>query len=72
MAVDPRFALKQFQAALEKHLEATYSRRGPEDLSVDQAYEQLEEAFLNYQEAFGDAFQDDLPFDLPDYDDGLN
>lgn len=72
MAVDPRFALKQFQAALEKHLEASISRRGPEDLSVEQAYDQLVEAFLNYQEAFDEAFQDDLPFDLPEYSEEAN
>jgi hypothetical protein len=63
MSQDPRFALKQFIAALEKHFEAVAARRGPEDLSVDQAYFQLEDAFLNYQEALGEAFEEDLPFD---------
>jgi len=64
MATDAREELKRFTAALEKHLEATIVRRGTEDASVQQAYEQLEEAFLDYQEAFGNAYQDDLPFDL--------
>ncbi|MEY2915546.1 MAG: hypothetical protein RL530_783 [Actinomycetota bacterium] len=68
MALEPRFALKQLTAALEKHFEAVAARRGPEDLSVDQAYFQLEDAFLNYQEALGEAFEEDLPFDLPEQD----
>lgn len=64
MAQEPRFALKQFIAAVEKHFEAVAARRGPEDLSVDQAFFQLEDAFLNYQEAMGEAFEEDLPFDI--------
>jgi hypothetical protein len=64
MAQDSRFALKQFTAALEKHFEAVAARRGPEDLSVDQAFFQLEDAFLNYQEAMAEEFEEDLPFDL--------
>jgi len=64
MAQEPRFALKQFIAAVEKHFEAVSARRGPEDLSVDQAFFQLEDAFLNYQEAMGEAFEEDLPFDI--------
>ena len=68
MALEPRFALKQLTAALEKHFEAVAARRGPEDVSVDQAYFQLEDAFLNYQEALSEAFEEDLPFDLPEQD----
>ena len=69
MAQDPRFALKQFIAALEKHFEAAAGKRGPEDLSVDQAYFQLEDAFMNYQEAMGEGFEEDLPFDLVEGED---
>jgi len=68
MAQEPRFALKQFIAALEKHYESVAAKRGPEDLSVDQSFFQLEDAFLNYQEALGEAFEEDLPFDLPEGD----
>lgn len=64
MAQDPRFALKQLIAALEKHYEAVAARRGPEDSSVEQAYFQLSEAFMDYQEAFEDSFDDVLPFDI--------
>jgi len=69
MAQDPRFALKQFIASLEKHFEAVSARRGPEDLAVDQSYYQLEDAFLNYQEALGEAFEEDLPFDTNEEED---
>jgi len=64
MAQEPRFALKQFIASVEKHFEAVVARRGPEDLSVDQAFFQLEDAFLNYQEALGETYEEDLPFDI--------
>jgi hypothetical protein len=66
MAQDPRFALKQFIAALEKHFEAVASARGPEDSSVEQAYSQLGDAFLNYQEAFEETYEDALPLEYFD------
>ena len=68
MAQDPRFALKQFIASLEKHFEAAAAKRGPEDLSVEQAYFQVEDSFLGYQEALEEAFNEYLPFDLPEDD----
>lgn len=61
MALEPRHALQQLTAALEKHLEAVISRRGPEDSSVEQAYFQVEEAFLNYEEALDEHYQELLP-----------
>jgi len=48
MAQDPRFALQQFIASLERHFEAVSARRGEDDPAVEQAYYQLEDAFLNY------------------------
>ena len=51
MANDPRNALTQLIASFEKHFEAASSKRGEEDSSVEQAYYQLEDAFLNYEEA---------------------
>jgi len=68
MAQDPRFALKQFIAALEKHHEAVAARRGPEDSSVEQAYYQLSEAFMDYQESFEETYDDLLPFDIAEED----
>jgi hypothetical protein len=61
MALEPRYALQQLTAALEKHLEAVISRRGPEDSSVEQAYFQLEEAFSHYEDALDDQYQELLP-----------
>jgi hypothetical protein len=62
MAQDPRMALRQFIASLEKHFEAVATRRGPEDPSVEQAYFQLEDSFLNYEESLEEAFDEYLPF----------
>jgi hypothetical protein len=68
MAQDPRFALKQFIASLEKHFEASVAKRGADDSSVEQAYFQLEDAFLGYQEALEETYNEYLPFDLPEED----
>ena len=64
MALEPRLALQQLVAALEKHLEAVVARRGPEDSSVEQAYFQVEDAFLNYEEALSENFEEFLPIEL--------
>jgi hypothetical protein len=68
MATDPRNALSQLIAALEKHFEAASSKRGEEDSSVEQAYYQLEDAFLNYEEAISSELGEFLPFSLADDD----
>lgn len=68
MATDPRNALSQLIAALEKHYEAVGSKRGDEDSSVEQAYYQLEDAFLNYEEALGTTHGEYLPFSLAEDD----
>ena len=69
MAQDTRMALRQFIAALEKHFESVATRRSPEDPSVQTAYLQLEDAFLNYEEMLGENFEEYLPFELAE-DDG--
>ncbi|MFM6980974.1 MAG: hypothetical protein ACKOWE_06190 [Micrococcales bacterium] len=61
MALEPRFALQQLVAALEKHLEAVISRRGPEDSSVEQAYFQVADAFSAYEESLDEHYQEILP-----------
>jgi hypothetical protein len=66
MAHEPRYALQQLIAALEKHLEASAAKRGPEDLSVEQAYFQVEDAFLSYEEALEESYGEYLPFELPE------
>jgi hypothetical protein len=68
MATDPRFALQQFIASLERHFEAVSARRGEEDPAVEQAYYQLEDAFLNYEEAMGESFEEYLPISLAEED----
>ena len=68
MATEPRFALQQFIASLERHFEAVSARRGEEDPSVEQAYYQLEDAFLNYEEALGESFEEYLPISLAEED----
>lgn len=64
MAQDARLALRQFIAALERHFEAVATRRNNEDPAVEQAYFQLEDAFLNYEEALGESFEEYLPIAL--------
>ena len=64
MAQDPRLALQQFIAALERHFEAMTSRHGSDDPAVSQTYFQLEDAFLNYEEAVEEKFEELLPFEL--------
>ncbi len=64
MAQDTRMALRQFIAAIERHFEAVSTRRSPEDPSVQTAYLQLEDAFLNYEELLSENFEEYLPFEL--------
>jgi hypothetical protein len=68
MAADPRMALSKFTGALERHFEAVSNRRGTEDPNVEAAYEQLLEAFLDYEEMLGDKYDEFLPFVQDDFD----
>ena len=68
MAQDARIALQQFLASLERHFEAISSRRGAEDPAVEQAYFQVEDAFLNYEEALSEKFEEYLPLSLAEDD----
>jgi hypothetical protein len=68
MAQDARIALQQFIASLERHFEAISSRRGAEDPAVEQAYFQVEDAFLNYEEALSEKFEEYLPLSLAEDD----
>lgn len=68
MATDPRNALSKLIASLEKHFEAVTAKRGDEDSSVEQSYYQLEDAFLNYEEALGTEYGEYLPFTLAEDD----
>jgi hypothetical protein len=66
MAQEPRIALQQFIAALERHFEAVSSKHGSADPAVSQTYYKLEDAFLDYEESLGEKFEEILPFELAD------
>jgi hypothetical protein len=66
MATDPRLALQQFIAALERHFEAMSGKRSEDDPAVLHAYEVLKEAFLDYEEAVDEKYEEWLPFELAD------
>jgi pyruvate/2-oxoacid:ferredoxin oxidoreductase alpha subunit len=55
MTVDPRAALEQLIAALERHLEAASQSRDPDHPSVVSAAQDLAEAFDDYDEALYEA-----------------
>ena len=56
--------MAQLIGALERHLEAIVTRRMPQDPQVEQAYEQLEDAFLSYEEALSTTYDEYLPIEL--------
>lgn len=66
MAKEPRIALQQLIAALERHFEAMASKHREDDPAVDHAYEVLKDAFLDYEEAVDEKFEEWLPFELAD------
>ncbi|MFC5379645.1 DNA primase [Aquipuribacter nitratireducens] len=69
MSSDARAALDQFVAALQRHFEAAASRRSELDPTVVAAYDELAAAFVAYDDALFDAFDEVTPFDLTDEDD---
>ena len=71
MSADPRAALNQLVAALERHLEASSTKHGEDDPSVVAAYEDLADAFEAYDGALYDAYGEMTPLDIyTDDDDG--
>ena len=69
MASDPRAALDRFVSALQRHFEAASARRSELDPTVVGAYDELAAAFVAYDDALFDAFDEVTPFDLTDEDD---
>lgn len=63
---DPRPALNQLIAALERHLEASAQRRGEDDPTVVAAYEDLADAFEAYDDALHDATGEMTPLVVVD------
>jgi hypothetical protein len=69
MSADPRAALNQLVAALERHLEASSTKHGEDDPSVVAAYEDLADAFEAYDGALYDAYGEMTPLDIYTDDD---
>jgi hypothetical protein len=69
MSADPRAALNQLVAALERHLEASSTKHGEDDPSVVAAYEDLADAFEAYDGALYDAYREMTPLDIYTEDD---
>ncbi len=69
VSVDPRAALERLVLALERHLEASSARRGEDDPHVIAAYEDLADAFEDYDGALYEAYGEMTPLDIYTGDD---
>ena len=70
MNADPRAALANLTASLERHLEASASRRGENDPTVVAAYQAVAEAFDLYDDALLEAYGEVTPLEIYSGDDG--
>lgn len=61
---DPRAALSTLVGALERHLEASASRRGENDPTVIAAYQDLADAFDAYDDALLDTYGEVTPLEV--------
>ncbi len=64
MTVDPRAALANLTASLERHLEASASRRGENDPTVVAAYQDVADAFERYDDALLEAYGEVTPLEI--------
>lgn len=64
-----RGAARAFISALERHLLVVEHRTGEADPKVAAAFNELQTAFLDYEDALYDAYDEVLPFDIDDEDD---
>ncbi len=69
MTAEPRAALARLVTAFERHLEVSSTRRGDDDPMVIAAYEDLADAFEDYDGALYDAYGEMTPLDLYTGDD---
>jgi hypothetical protein len=69
MTADPRGALANLMTAFERHLEASASKRGEDDPTVIAAYDDLADAFAEYDDALLQAYGEMTPLDIYDGDD---
>jgi hypothetical protein len=64
MNADPRAALATLTASLERHLEASASRRGENDPTVVAAYQAVADAFDLYDDALLEAYGEVTPLEI--------
>ena len=64
MHQEPQVALQKLIGALERHIDAILTQREGEDPGIQQAYIQVEDAFLGYEEALSASFDEFLPIEL--------
>ena len=64
MTADPRAALANLAATLERHLEASAQRRGENDPTVVAAYQDVAEAFEQYDDALLEAYGEVTPLEI--------
>jgi hypothetical protein len=69
MNADPRAALANLTASLERHLEASASRRGENDPTVVDAYQAVADAFDLYDDALLEAYGEVTPLEIYSGDD---
>ena len=69
MTADPRGALANLMTAFERHLEASASKRGEDDPTVIAAYDDLADAFAEYDDALLQAYGEMTPLDVYDGED---
>jgi len=63
MHEDPAVALQRLVSALERHLDVAATKREGNDEALNNAYDQLEDAFLGYEEALQQTYGEYLPFE---------
>jgi hypothetical protein len=64
MNADPRAALASLTVSLERHLEASASRRGENDPTVVAAYQAVADAFELYDDALLEAYGEVTPLEI--------
>ncbi|MDD7385028.1 MAG: DNA primase [Actinomycetaceae bacterium] len=72
MATDPRTAFEQLQAALERFNEIALSGGDPESPQLLRATEELENAYVIYDDVLFRNFGVELPFDVYDTEDDVD
>ncbi len=64
MTADPRAALANLAATLERHLEASAQRRGENDPTVVAAYQDVADAFELYDDALLEVYGEVTPLEI--------